>query len=220
MRVLLIEDDLSLCQRLRPKLEAAGYAVDVTGSGRDGEFLGKHEDYDLAILDLGLPDAEGLEILRHWRRQGRHQPVLILTGRDSWYQKIEGFEAGADDYLAKPFHSEELLARMQALIRRRYGQTPGRLKYGPLELDEAGQSVMVGTRCEALTGLEFRLLRYLMLNPGRILSKAQLMEHLYDLDQETLSNTVEVFVARLRQKIGKELIHTRRGQGYWLGTPA
>lgn len=220
MRLLMIEDDAELCARLRSRLEQAGYAVDATASGRDGELLGAQEDYDLVVLDLGLPDAEGLEILRRWRRQGLAMPVLILTARDAWHQKVEGLSAGADDYLAKPFHSEELLARMQALIRRRYGKLPGRLCYGPLELDEATQSVRIGQRREALTGLEFRLLRYLMLNPGRILSKAQLMDHLYDLDQGTVSNTLEVFIARLRQKIGKELIHSRRGQGYWLGALA
>lgn len=219
MRVLLIEDDAGLSQQLHQRLEAAGYAVDVTGSGRDGEYLGTQEDYDLAILDLGLPDAEGLEILRRWRRRGRQQPVLILTGRDAWFQKIEGFQAGADDYLAKPFHSEELLARMQALIRRHYRQAPGSLRYGELELEESSQSVLIGSRREALTGLEFRLLRYLMLNPDRILSKRQLLEHLYDLEQNTASNTIEVYINHLRRKVGKDLIHTRRGQGYWLGAP-
>lgn len=217
MRLLLIEDDEQLCRQLRGKLEAAGYAVDMTSSGQDGAFLGRQEDYDLVILDLGLPDAEGLEVLRQWRRQDRKFPVLILTGRDAWYQKVEGFQAGADDYLAKPFHSEELLARIQALIRRHYGQVPGKLSYGVLELDEASQSVWVGPQQEALTGHEFRLLRYMMLNPGRILSKAQLTEHLYDLEQEAISNTLEVFIARLRQKIGKDLIQTRRGQGYCFG---
>lgn len=219
MRLLLIEDDLALSSELRPKLEAAGYAVDACGSGLDGAFLGLQEDYDVAILDLGLPDADGLEILRNWRRQDRRLAVLILTGRDAWYQKVEGFKAGADDYLAKPFHSEELLARIQALIRRRYGQTPSTLCYANLTLDEAHQQVLIGSRRETLTGQEFRLLRYLMLNPGRILSKSQLTEHLYDLEQETSSNTLEVFINHLRRKIGKELIQTHRGQGYRLGTP-
>ncbi|PKL78446.1 MAG: DNA-binding response regulator [Candidatus Melainabacteria bacterium HGW-Melainabacteria-1] len=217
MRVLLIEDDEVLCAQLRPKLEAAGYAVDLTGLGLDGQFLGDQEDYDLVILDLGLPDGDGLDVLRHWRRRGRQMPVLVLTGREAWQQKVEGFQAGADDYLAKPFHSEELLARMQALIRRRYGQAPSSLRWGDLALDEARQCVSGPFGEQALTGHEFRLLRYLMLNPGRVLSKSQLTEHVYDLEAGSDSNTLEVFIARLRHKIGRELIQTRRGQGYVFG---
>lgn len=216
MRLLLIEDDERLLAGLLPRLEAAGYTVDATGSGQDGAFLGQREDYALAILDLGLPDAEGLAILREWRRRGCQLPVLILTGRDTWHEKVEGFAAGADDYLAKPFHSEELLARIQALIRRHYRQPQGPLRQGELELDEARQSVRVKGDEQQLTGHEFRLLRYLMLNPGRILSKAQLTDQLYGLEQEASSNTLEVLVARLRQKIGKQAIETLRGQGYRL----
>ncbi len=219
MRVLLIEDDQILVDRLLPRLQAAGYAVDVTASGQDGTWLGNQENYDLAILDLGLPDAEGLDVLRAWRARGRQMPVLILTGRDSWQEKIQGFSAGADDYLAKPFYSEELLARMQALIRRRYGLLPGSLCLGLLELDENTQEVLIEGRRESLTGQEFRLLRYFMLNPGRILSKNQLIEKIYDTGAEADSNTLEVFIARLRQKIGKEAIQTRRGQGYCLVKP-
>jgi DNA-binding response OmpR family regulator len=216
MRLLLVEDDESLAEHLRERLEQGGYAVDWSPSGEDAYWLGSHEAYAAVILDLGLPDLPGLDVLRRWRNNGLTLPVLILTARDAWQEKVDGFQAGADDYLTKPFHSEELLARLQALIRRASGGVPGPLICGPLSLDERTQSVWLSGQEHTLTGSEFRLLRYLMLHPGQILSKLQLAEQLYDLDSGADSNIIEVYMNRLRHKIGRERIHTQRGQGYRL----
>jgi DNA-binding response OmpR family regulator len=217
MRLLLIEDDPHLSQRLRSSLEMAGYAIDITASGVEGEFLGREFDYDVVILDLGLPDRPGVDVLRHWRQGGNTVPVLILTARDSWQERVDGFKAGADDYLGKPFHFEELQVRLQAVIRRSKNLTTGPLSVAGLVLDETTQSVITaaGERIE-LTNIEFRLLRYFMLHPGKLLSKTQLMEHVYDFDSEKDSNVLEVYMNRLRQKIGRSSIETRRGQGYVL----
>jgi two-component system, OmpR family, response regulator len=214
MRLLLVEDDADLAAGLRAQLEKAGYAVDWTGLATEADWLLKQEQYEAVILDLGLPDQPGLTLLQSWRQKGYDLPVLILTARGAWFEKVAGFKAGADDYLAKPFHSEELLARLQALLRRHHKVLPGQFQLGDLQLDELKQSVQLQGQSIALTGQEFRLLRVFMLHPGQILSKSQLAEQLYDLDQEVDSNTLEVFIARLRQKIGKERIQTRRGQGY------
>jgi DNA-binding response OmpR family regulator len=214
MRLLLIEDDEILRQDLKRDLVSAGYAVDEADNGRDGEFMGKVEPYDAIILDLGLPQRPGLEVLSNWRAQGNKIPVIILTARNAWHERVDGFKAGADDYLGKPFHPEELLARISALIKRSKHQI-GTLKISGLSLDEERQTVThTDGATQELTGTEFRLLRYFMLHPGNILSQSTLMEHVYDNDSDKDSNVIEVYVNRLRQKIGKELIKTRRGQGY------
>jgi two-component system OmpR family response regulator len=214
MRLLLVEDDPNLRQSLKHDLVKAGYAVDEADNGVDGEFMGKMEPYDAIILDLGLPQRPGLEVLSNWRTQGNQAPVIILTARNAWHERVDGLKAGADDYLGKPFHPEELLARLNALIKRSKQQV-GELRLSGLSLDEERQTVTTeeGKTLE-LTGTEFRLLRYFMLHPGKILSKSTLTEHVYDYDSDKDSNVIEVYVNRLRQKLGKELIHTRRGQGY------
>lgn len=217
MRLLLIEDDPLLRSTLTRDLELAGYAVDGAGDGESGEFLGSTEHYDIAVLDLGLPRLSGLEVLRRWRASGVMTPVIVLTARDEWHERVEGLKAGADDYVGKPFHVEELLARAQALLRR--GVARGvRLACGGVELDEEHQSAIIGgRRTEALTGLEFRLLRCFMRHEGEILSKTYLSEHVYGLDADPDSNVIEVYINRLRQKLRKDLITTRRGQGYVFG---
>ena len=215
MRLLLAEDDAQLVARLKPELERAGFAVDVADNGIDAEFLGDEEPFDGVILDLGLPQRPGLEVLRRWRQRGNDVPVVVLTARDAWHERVDGLKAGADDYLGKPFHNEELLARLQAVLRRRHGRAEPLLAVGRLALDEERQAVIVGgAEPVTLTGIEFRLLRYFMLHPGRVLSKARLTEHVYEGDAEPDSNVVEVYVKRLRQKLGNEIIETRRGQGY------
>lgn len=217
MRVLLAEDDKQLAGRLREDLLRRGFAVDLAGDGVDAEHLGTEEEYDCVILDLGLPQRPGLEVLKSWRKRHKQMPVLILTGRDAWHEKVEGFRAGADDYLAKPFHFEELLVRLQALIRRSHGQTSAVLAVDGLRLDEDRQAVIRdGVPC-ALSRVEFRLLRYMMLNPGKVLSKTELGDHVYANDSDKESNVIEVHVNHLRNKIGKHRISTRRGQGYVFG---
>lgn len=217
MRVLVVEDDPELSQRLREALVRAGFAVDAALNGIDGEFLGDQEPYDAVVLDLGLPQRPGLEVLKNWRGRGNRVPVVILTARDAWQEKVDGFKAGADDYLAKPFHIEELVARLNAVIHRGHGQVSGVLQAEGLTLDEARQTVKVDSQVIELTGTEFRLLRYLMLHPGKILSKTELTEHVYDYDSEKDSNVIEVYIKRLRQKLGQNRIKTKRGQGYVLG---
>jgi DNA-binding response OmpR family regulator len=219
MRLLLVEDDLDLAARLKADLSRAGYAVDTVDNGVDAQFMGEQEPYDAVVLDLGLPRRPGLEVLQHWRAAGNKVPVLILTARDAWYEKVDGFRAGADDYLGKPFHIEELLVRLQALLRRSRGQPGGTLSAFGLTLDEARQVVIQDDRRIDLTGVEFRLLRYFMLHPGEILSKTRLTEHVYEYDADRDSNVLEVYINRLRQKLGKDLIKTRRGQGYVFGNP-
>jgi len=215
VRLLLVEDDAALAQRLRAALGAAGYAVDLADNGQDALFLGRSQDYDLAVLDLGLPRLPGLAVLERWRRDGRSMPVLILTARDGWRDKVEGLKAGADDYLTKPFHPEELLARLQALLRRAHGRASPAIAALGFRLDEERQRVVRPDGCDIeLTGTEFRLLRYFMLNPGKPLSKTRLTEHVYDQDFDLDSNVIEVYVRRLREKLGKDAIETRRGQGY------
>lgn len=218
MRLLVVEDDSELVRRLRGDLAAAGFAVDVADNGEDAEFLGSQEPYDVVILDLGLPRRPGLEVLRNWRSQGNAVPVIVLTARDAWHEKVDGFKAGADDYLSKPFYVEELIERIRAVIRRRHGRAESALRVHGLSLDEERQYVTtVDGRNVELTRTEFRLLRYLMLHPGRILSKSRLTEHVYEYDSDKDSNVIEVYINRLRQKLGKEVIETRRGQGYVFG---
>jgi DNA-binding response OmpR family regulator len=220
MRLLLIEDDPLLSRRLKTSLENTGYAVDATTSGVEGEYLGRDFDYDVVVLDLGLPDRPGLEVLQHWRQSGSAIPVLILTARDAWQERVDGFKAGADNYLGKPFHFEELQVRLQAVIRRSRNLSTGPLSVVGIVLDETTQTVTTPAgECIELTNIEFRLLRYFMLHPGKLLSKAQLMEHVYDFDSEKDSNVLEVYMNRLRQKIGRSSIETRRGQGYVLVVP-
>lgn len=221
MRLLLAEDDTSLVLTLKKDLQHAGYAVDVASNGVDAEFLGMENSYDIIVLDLGLPQRNGLEVLRHWRTAANHTPVIVLTARDAWHERVDGFKAGADDYLGKPFHIEELLVRITALLHRSRQQPGGTLQINGLSLDETLQTLTLanGDRYE-LTGTEFRMLRYFLLNPDRILSKSNLMEHVYDFDAEKDSNVIEVYVKRLREKLGKDRIETRRGQGYiFKGTP-
>jgi len=219
--LLLVEDDSQLAGNLRQALELAGFAVDGIDNGVDAEFMGDEEPYDAIILDLGLPRRSGLEVLRNWRARDNRVPVLVLTARDAWHEKVEGFQAGADDYLGKPFHVEELVARINALLRRASGQAGGQLHVNGLELDEERQAVRTpGGELVELTGTEFRLLRYFMLHPQTILSKSRLTEHVYDYDSDKDSNVIEVYVRRLRQKLGEGVIETRRGQGYVLGKTA
>lgn len=218
MRLLIVEDDPALSRKLKEDLVRAGFAVDVADNGVDGEALGMEEPYDAVVLDLGLPGRSGLDVLRNWRAGGKKVPVIILTARDAWYEKVEGFKAGADDYLGKPFHIEELTARINAVIRRLNAQPGGALNAAGLTLDEDRQTVITADGAvHELTGTEFRLLRYFMLHPGQILSKTRLTEHVYDYDSDKDSNVIEVYVNRLRQKLGKDLIETRRGQGYVFG---
>lgn len=215
MRLLLVEDSVGLADELVAGLQRQGYAVDWLADGRDAAHQGSCEPYDLMILDLGLPGKPGLEVLRDWRAQGLSTPVLVLTARASWAERIEGLKAGADDYLCKPFHPEELQLRIQALLRRAHGlANQPQLEAGGLQLDEARQVVRCGAEDIELTAAEFRLLRYLMLHPGQLLSKVQLAEHLYDGETERDSNVIEVHINRLRGKLGRTAIETRRGQGY------
>ncbi len=215
MRLLLVEDDTKLAEHLIKELTNQGFAVDHADNGVDGEFNGNFQPYDVIILDLGLPKRPGLEVLQNWRNKKNRVPVIILTARDAWHERVDGFKAGADDYLCKPFHVEELIARIQALIRRSHDQTGQSLQSNNLLLDEEKQQVKLpdGTLFK-LTGTEFRLLRCFMLHPGQILSKTRLTEHIYDQDFDRDSNLIEVYVRRLRDKLGKECITTRRGQGY------
>lgn len=219
MRLLVVEDDPDLARQLKAGLEDAGYVVDAAYNGEDGHFLGDTEPYDGVILDLGLPKIDGLTVLERWRRDGRSMPVLILTARDRWSEKVAGFDAGADDYLAKPFVMEELLARMRALLRRAAGHATNELECGPLLIDTRGARVTVDGTAIKLTSLEYRLLTYLMHHRGRVVSRIELTEHLYDQDFDRDSNTVEVFVGRLRKKLKVNLIQTVRGLGYCLAQP-
>jgi len=220
MRLLLVEDDPDLASLTRADLVRAGFAVDVADNGVDGEHLGDTEPYDAVILDLGLPQRSGLDVLSAWRQRGNRVPVIVLTARDQWFERVDGFKAGADDYLGKPFHIEELIARLKALIHREHGRSANALETATLRLDEDVQQVQVGDGVShALTGTEFRLLRYMMLNSGKILSKSHLSDHVYDQNSERDSNLIEVYVRRLREKIGAQMILTKRGQGYVFNDP-
>lgn len=215
MRLLLVEDDEELLANLKRSLSYAGFAVDTSSDGIDAEFLGDTEPYDAVILDLGLPGRPGLDVLANWRSHNNDVPVLILTARGAWHEKVNGFNSGADDYLAKPFHMEELVARIRALIRRRHGQANPLIRAGDFALDTERQCVTLsdGESLE-LTGTEFRLLEYLMLHPDMVLSKSRLLEHIYSGETDSDENIIEVYIKRLRQKLGNECIETRRGQGY------
>jgi two-component system OmpR family response regulator len=216
MRVLLVEDDPDLSRQLKQALADAGYAVDYAPDGEEAQFLGETEPYDAVVLDLGLPKTDGVTVLERWRKGGMAAPVLILTARGAWSEKVAGFDAGADDYLTKPFHTEELLARLRALMRRAAGHAQAALECGALRLDPRAARATINGEPLRLTSLEYRLLHYLMMHQGRVISRTELVEHLYDQDFDRDSNTIEVFVGRLRKKIGSDRIETVRGLGYRL----
>ena len=219
MRILVVEDDKDLNRQMVDALLENGYVVDKAFDGEEGHFLGDTEPYDAIVLDLGLPVLDGVSVLSKWRRAGRKTPVLILTARDRWSDKVAGFDAGADDYVTKPFHMEEILARLRALVRRAAGIATSELTCGPVALDTANAKVTVDGRNIKLTSLEFRLLSYLMHHPGKIVSRTELVEHLYDQDFDRDSNTVEVFVGRLRKKLSVDVLQTVRGMGYSMMPP-
>lgn len=214
MRLLVVEDDKDLNRQIVTALENAGYAVDKALDGEEGLYLGETEPYDAVILDLGLPKVDGVAVLQGWRRAGKTMPVLILTARDRWSDKVSGFDAGADDYVVKPFHIEELLARVRALLRRAAGHATSELVCGPVRLDTRASRVVVDGNPVKLTSHEYRLLSYLMHHQGRVVSRTELVEHLYDQDFDRDSNTIEVFIGRLRKKIPGDVIQTVRGLGY------
>lgn len=216
MRVLVVEDEPTLAAQLARTLGEAAYAVDVAGNGIDAHHAGETGEYDAVVLDLGLPGLDGLSVLKRWRAGGRDMPVLILTARDNWHDKVAGIDAGADDYLTKPFHMEELLARMRALIRRAGGHARAELTCGPVVLDTRTGRVSVDGQAIALTSHEYRVLAYLMHHRDEVVSRSDLIEHIYAQDFDRDSNTIEVFVARLRKKLPAKLIETVRGMGYRL----
>jgi len=214
LRVLVVEDDQDLNRQLVTVLTDAGYAVDTAFDGEEGYFLGDTEPYDLVILDIGLPKMDGISVLEQWRRSERNMPVIILTARDRWSDKVTGIDAGADDYLAKPFHMEELLARARAQVRRASGHAKGVIECGPLHLDTNSARVTCDGQQIKLTSHEYRLLAYMMHHNDRVVSRTELVEHLYDQDFDRDSNTIEVFIGRLRKKMPSDLIETVRGLGY------
>ena len=214
MRILVVEDETTLAAQLQQALTDAGYTSDLSGDGRDAWYRGEVEDFDAVVLDLGLPEIDGLTVLKRWRAAGRRMPVLILTARDNWHEKVTGIDAGADDYLTKPFHMEELLARLRALIRRAAGQASAQLRCGAVQLDTLSGRVTVDGQAVTLTSHEYKVLAYLMHRPNRIVSRVELIEHLYAQDFDRDSNTIEVFIGRLRRKLPAELIETVRGLGY------
>jgi two-component system, OmpR family, response regulator len=219
MRVLVVEDDQDLARQLKECLTEAGYAVDLAADGEEGHYLGETEPYDAVVLDLGLPVVDGISVLERWRAAGRRMPVLILTARDRWSEKVAGFDAGADDYVAKPFHMAEVLARLRALVRRAAGHASAELACGPVLLDTRSAKVMVDGRPVKLTAQEYRLLAYLMHHQDKVVSRTELTEHLYDQDFDRDSNIIEVFVGRLRKKLGADVIQTVRGLGYRVQPP-
>ena len=219
MRILVVEDEPTLAAQLAATLQTAGYAVDTAANGRDAGYMGEVESFDAVVLDLGLPMVDGLTVLKRWRALGRTMPVLILTARGDWHEKVAGIDAGADDYLTKPFHMEELLARIRALIRRAVGQASAEIACGPLVLDTRSGRVSVDGQALSLTSHEFRVLAYLIHHAGEIVSRTELTEHIYAQDYDRDSNTIEVFVARLRKKLPPGLIETVRGLGYRLTCP-
>jgi two-component system OmpR family response regulator len=219
LRILVVEDDPALNGQLVEALTEAGYAVDKAFDGEEGHFLGDTEPYDAVVLDIGLPQMDGISVLEAWRRDGRAMPVLILTARDRWSDKVQGIDAGADDYVAKPFHMEEVLARLRALLRRAAGHASNEIEAGPIRLDTKAGKVTVNGRAIRLTSHEFRLLAYMMHHKGQVISRTELTEHLYEQDFDRDSNTIEVFVGRLRKKLPEDTIQTIRGLGYKLETP-
>lgn len=219
MRVLLVEDEPELLRQLQTALEEAGYTVDTAADGEEAQFLGETEPYDAVVLDLGLPVIDGVSVLEKWRSGGRKMPVLILTARGTWAEKVAGLDAGADDYLTKPFKMEELLARLRALIRRSSGHASPELTCGPVTLNTRTGKVTVDGKAVKLTALEYKLLSYLMHHKGEVVSRTRLTEHIYHQDFDRDSNTIEVFVNRIRKKLGADIIQTQRGLGYRLADP-
>lgn len=219
MRILVVEDEPTLAAQLADGVREAGYAVDAVHNGLDAHFMGDTESFDAVVLDLGLPQMDGITVLKKWRTAGRTMPVLILTARDNWHEKVAGIDAGADDYLTKPFHMEELLARLRALIRRAGGHASAELACGPVALDTRNNRVTVEGRALTLTSHEYRVLAYLMHHAGEVVSRSDLVEHIYAQDFDRDSNTVEVFIGRLRKKLPPGLIETVRGMGYRLVNP-
>ncbi len=220
MRVLVVEDETPLRQQLQARLREEGYAVDTAADGQEGLFRGREYPIDAAVVDIGLPKLSGIEIIHRWRQASRDFPILILTARGRWQDKVEGLEAGADDYLVKPFHVEELLARVRALLRRSAGWSQPTLNCGPLALDTGSQSVTVGGLPIELTAYEYKLLEYLVMHTGKVVSKTELSEHIYDEEMDRDSNVLEVLVGRVRRKLDPERqlnpIETLRGRGYRL----
>lgn len=218
MRILVVEDEASLRAQLESQLRKAGYAVDAAADGEDGYYLGQEHPFDLAVVDLGLPKLSGIDVIRRWREAGRMFPILILTARGRWQDKVEGLNAGADDYLTKPFQAEELHARISALLRRAAGVASPVLRCGPITLDTTAHTVHVEENLLELTGYEYKVLEYLMLNRGKVISKTELTEHVYDQDFDRDSNVIEVFIGRLRRKLDPDNryqpVETLRGRGY------
>lgn len=219
MRVLVVEDEVELAKQIGKALEESGYTVDIANDGEEGEFLGSTEPYDAVVLDLGLPKVDGLTVLDRWRTDGHAMPVLILTARETWSEKVSGFDKGADDYVTKPFNMEELLARLRALIRRSAGHAAPLIDCGPVQLDTRSGKVTIDGMPVTLTANELKVLSYLMHHLDRVVSRTELTEHIYDQDFDRDSNTIEVFIGRLRKKLGPDVIKTHRGRGYSLSTP-
>ncbi|MFZ0486545.1 MAG: response regulator transcription factor [Arenicellales bacterium] len=220
MRILVVEDEDALREQIGSRLKEEGFAVDLAADGVDGSFMAQEYPLDLAVVDLGLPGVDGLELIAKARAQDRKYPILVLTARNRWQQKVEGLEAGADDYLTKPFHMEELLARVRALLRRSKGVAQSEIRNGSIILDTSGQTVQVNDKPVDLTAYEYRLIEYLMLHPGKVISKSELADHVYDEEADRDSNVIEVFIGRLRKKLDPESrinpIETLRGRGYRL----
>ncbi len=218
MRILIVEDEVTLCEQLKTQLQKEGFAVDTALDGKKALYMGNEYPFDLAIVDIGLPLLTGIEVIEQWRKDGITFPVLILTARDRWQQKVEGLESGADDYLVKPFHQEELIARVRALIRRASGISQAIIQCGPITVDTTAQTVHVNEQLQELTAYEYKVLEYFVMNPGKVVSKTELTEHIYDQDFDRDSNVIEVFVGRLRRKLDPDNsytpIETLRGRGY------
>ena len=219
MRVLIVEDEPTLGTQLKNTLEGAGYAVDLATDGEDGHYMGSTENYDAIILDLGLPEIDGLTVLDRWRKEGKATPVLVLTARNGWSDRVAGLDGGADDYLAKPFQTQELIARLRALIRRASGNASSELIAGDVRLDTRSGRVTLAGEPVKMTAQEYKLLSYLIHHKGKVVSRTELIEHIYDQDFDRDSNTIEVFVTRIRKKLGADVISTIRGLGYSLDEP-
>ena len=216
MRILVVEDDPNLNKQVKNALEDNGYSVDIALDGEEGHFLGDTEPYDAVVLDLGLPKIDGLTVLENWRKENKKFPVLILTARDGWSEKVNGFDAGADDYVTKPFQMEELLARLRALIRRSAGHATSDIECGPLKIDTKLNKVFINGTKLKLTSHEYKIIEYFLHHQDKVISRTELTEHIYDQDFDRDSNTIEVFIGRLRKKIGNNMIKTERGYGYRL----